>query len=339
MTDSPCQNSKRARERPHEFEMASPHTPIQAVPGMEGALPTTPAELRELGNGAVASSSWKRAIHLFTLGIDMASSGLARDDDGNAASAAALAKANAKSGGELLKLLCNRSMCHLKAAPADCDAAIADAQSAAHADPSFEKAHMRLVMALQAKGAAPALVRAALQRGMEHCPFGKMLLLTYTRLGGAAAAPASASASAGAAAAAAADASPLAAARAAAADPAHPQHVVACADLGAALATGAFGAAKDAAAAERLLRAGAAGGDVGAQRNLGLLLLELRRAGEAAPFLHQAAEGGDAQAQATLSQLGQEAAAKQKQMHEKLVMMAAAGDTRAVEMLRELAVH
>ena len=144
---------------------------------MDGALPTTPSELRELGNQAVASRQFARAVHVFTLGVDIATSGMPRDKEGNAAPAA-LAEYNQNSDGELIKLLCNRSMCHLKASPPDHDAAIADGQAAAHADPSVEKAHMRLVMALEASGADAALVRAAVGRGLGSCPFGKLLMKT-----------------------------------------------------------------------------------------------------------------------------------------------------------------
>ena len=103
--------------------MEPTNTPLQVAPGLEGALPTTPSALRELGNNAVASKSFKRAVHLFTLGINIASSGMPCDKEGNAESPATLAVANTKSEGELLKLLCNRSMCHLKTSPADHDAA------------------------------------------------------------------------------------------------------------------------------------------------------------------------------------------------------------------------
>ena len=143
------------------------HVRAQAEPGAEGALPTAPTELRELGNQAVALKQWTRAVHLFTLGIDAASRGMPRDADGHAESPAALSEANDQSDGQLLKLLCNRSMCHLRASPPDVDAAIADGQAAVHADRTCEKAHMRLVMALEASGAEAApQVRAALQRGL-----------------------------------------------------------------------------------------------------------------------------------------------------------------------------
>ena len=50
---------------------------------------------------------------------------------------------------------------------------------------------------------------------------------------------------------------------------------MAATDLGSALAVGAFGLSKDLVEAERYLRIGIEGGDVSAQRNLGLMLLDV----------------------------------------------------------------
>jgi TPR repeat protein len=50
---------------------------------------------------------------------------------------------------------------------------------------------------------------------------------------------------------------------------------MAATDLGSALAVGAFGLSKDLKEAERYLRIGIEGGDVSAQRNLGLVLLDI----------------------------------------------------------------
>ena len=80
-----------------------------------------------------------------------------------------------------------------------------------------------------------------------------------------------------AAAAAAGGASPLEATRRVADDPDDPRRFIAAADYGAALAVGAFGAARDPDAAERYLRL-AAPEDLSARRNLGLLLAERGRA-------------------------------------------------------------
>ena len=382
------------------------HTPIEAPIGREGALPTTPAELRELGNQAVVSNNYKRAVHVFTLGVDIASRGMPRNAEGTAAPEA-LFECNAKSSGELCKLLCNRSMAHLK--DGDLDAAVDDGQSAAHCDPTFEKAHMRLVMALEASGADPTVVRAAVERGLVSCPFGKMvsswldaapaatqpppphlhtppapsppaprlrrsypdttrasapyprpsppptttaaahhhhhppsdhhqLLKTFKRVIAEADAEASSAAAAAEEKTPATQASPLDAARRIAQDPSHPQYTIAASDLGAALATGAFGADKDVEEGERYLRIGSEGGDVAAQRNLGLLLIELGRAGEAAAYLQAAAKAGDKQAEGTLAQLQNEAELKTAELKQRLVLMAAAGDVRAEEMLKELSI-
>lgn len=56
-----------------------------------------------------------------------------------------------------------------------------------------------------------------------------------------------------------------------------PRYVIACADLGASYACGAYGLRKDVELAEKYLLVGAEGGDVTARRNLGLLLLELKK--------------------------------------------------------------
>ena len=89
---------------------------------------------------------------------------------------------------------------------------------------------------------------------------------------------------------------------------------------------------------ERYLRIGSEGGDVAAQRNLGLLLIELGRAGEAAAYLQAAAKAGDKQAEGTLAQLQKEAELKTAELKQRLVLMASAGDVRAEEMLKELSV-
>jgi TPR repeat protein len=70
---------------------------------------------------------------------------------------------------------------------------------------------------------------------------------------------------------------PLAATRRASEDPLDPRHAMACADLGAAYAVGAYGVEKDEIRAEHFLRLGVQGGDLSAGRNLGLLLLDLGR--------------------------------------------------------------
>ena len=79
---------------------------------------------------------------------------------------------------------------------------------------------------------------------------------------------------------------------------------MAAADLGAALAVGAHGLSKDVGEAERYLRVGVEGGDITAQRNLGLLLIKTpSRIVEGAEQLAAAAAAGDEEATAVLMQL------------------------------------
>ena len=89
-------------------------------------------------------------------------------------------------------------------------------------------------------------------------------------------------------------------------------------------------------AAEKYLNIGADGGDVVAQRNLGLLYLEQGRMGEGAERLQAAAQAGDQQAADTLQRLGDEAQQKAKAARAQLMFMASNGDQRAAAMLREL---
>lgn len=70
-----------------------------------------------------------------------------------------------------------------------------------------------------------------------------------------------------------------------------------------------WGRCEDFVEAEKYLRIGSDGGDISAQRNLGFLLLQLERPGEAALELSKAAEAGDEQAVEVLAQLAKEAEA------------------------------
>jgi TPR repeat protein len=95
-------------------------------------------------------------------------------------------------------------------------------------------------------------------------------------------------------------------------DDADPRQAMAAADLGAALAVGAHGLDRNAEEAERYLRIGIAGGDVSAQRNLGLMLLELGgdRLVEAMQELGAAAASGDEHSAGVLQQLQSESRAQ-----------------------------
>ena len=100
---------------------------------------------------------------------------------------------------------------------------------------------------------------------------------------------------------------------------------------------GAYGLPKDPTLAERYLRIAAEGGDVGARRNLGLLLLEAEgRVEEAMHALGEAAQAGDAQAAMLVRQLGQESKVQEEEARSRLEKLAAGGDARAVAMVRLL---
>jgi len=85
-----------------------------------------------------------------------------------------------------------------------------------------------------------------------------------------------------------------------------------------------------------LYRFASSGGDVSAQRDLGLVLLDLERPVEAADELSEAARAGDEEAAAVLQQLASEAKAQEEQARAKLREMAELGDPRAQQMLQEL---
>ena len=304
--------------------------------------------LRDAGNAAVGTKDFKKACHLYTLALDSLANthGLARDESGRALPAH-LYGCNQSSGGILGKLLSNRSLTHLRLG--DGAAALDDAVACVHADPSFEKGHLRVFQALQAQNASHDEQLEAVKRGIAACPEGELLQLQEKRLRDEAAAreqqqqqqqppctpphktkPGNAGDTATKHA-----EDVLAETKRVAEDPQDPRHFMAAGDLGAALAVGAHGAPRDVERAETYLRRGAQG-DVVAKRNLGLLLIETGRAAEAAPFLNDAAQSGDEEAMATLAHLCQEAEAKQLEAREKLIEMASAGDPRAAEMLREL---
>lgn len=306
---------------------AMAHTPIHAAHGLDGALPTTAPALKALANDAIKAGLYKKSIHLFTLAIDLVTRGMPRNGDG-VATPEALSACDTACDGELSKLLSNRSFAFLKSG--DRASAIEDGESCVAANPTFEKGHMRLVLSLD----DPARQLAACQRGLIAVPFGTLLLAKEKQLIDDAQAIATAAGSAPLPPA----ADILSATRAAADDPSHPQQLVAAADLGAALAVGAYGVAKDVVAAERYLRKAAAGGEVNAQRNLGLLLLDGGDApDEAARHLETAARAGDEQAAAVLVQMGTEAHERAIELRQRLVAMAASGDARATECLRETA--
>ena len=284
-----------------------------------------PSVLKEAGNDAMRSGDWKRGMHMFTLGIDMITGSEPPTD------AAGWFALDVKSKGMLHLLCSNRALAHLNLG--DTSAAAQDAESCCQARPGFAKGHHRLLAALTAAGAPLEDRREACARGRRACPTSSELSDAQVVLDEeAGVGPGEATGAAEAAALAA----QLASTRLIADDPSHGQHAIAAGDLGSALALGAYGVSKDLDEAERYLRIGADGGDVGAQRNLGMLLLQSERAAEAAGYLRMAHGQGDEEAGSTLDALRREADALREQAVFKLKALAANGDARAKAMLEQL---
>lgn len=310
--------------------------------GTEGGghvLPGSVDELWAMGGAAAQAGDDKKAAHLLTLAIDVAAKGMPRSREG-VATDADLEEWCRKSEGKLAQLLSDRSRVYLRLG--DTAAAVEDADTCSRADPAFEKGHVRLAVAYEAAGAALEIQLEACERGLAACPASSPLLTRVWRLRKAvaeqkaSAAPPPGAAGARADADAGAEAAAVAATRRAADDPSDPRRAAAAGDWGGLLATGAHGVTRDVAEAERYLRLGAEGGDVAAQRRLGLLLLELRRPAEAAEALSGAAAAGDEEAADVLARLADEARARHAEMRAKLEELAADGDERAAAMLREL---
>mmetsp|Transcript_29754 Transcript_29754/g.91595 ORF Transcript_29754/g.91595 Transcript_29754/m.91595 type:complete len:305 (-) Transcript_29754:97-1011(-) len=283
-SQGPCEHGS-VKKPEAKADAAAQHTPIQVEKGQ--VLPGSAEELRAMANEAVGSGDVAKAAHLYTMAIDLLAKGMRRDQDG-AAAEADLRALNRSSGGQLAKLLSNRSMVYLR--QQDVEAAIEDAETCTRADPEFEKGHMRLVAALEAAGAPLSRQLQAVEAGLVSCPGSEMLVTRKWRLKKALAAqPAPEQGEGGQP-----EQGPsIAETQHLADDPSDPRHIMAAADLGSVLAVGSHGLEKDVQKAERYLRVGSRGGDVGAQRNLGLLLLELRRPAEAAEELRAAAAAGD----------------------------------------------
>ena len=240
-------------------------------------LPSNAPELHQSGNEALQQGDAKKACHMYTLAIDMLTRGLEIDEDG-VAGAADLYACNQSTNGELAKLLSNRSLANLRRG--DHSAAVEDADACVKADTTIEKGHMRLILALEASGATLQAQYEVCERGLAACPDGPLLRGRKDRLAKAIARqPAQAAIDgAGVPVDTATDCnsaiSAIEATRKVADDSTDPRQAMAAADLGAALAVGAHGLEQDAVAAERYLRIGVEGGDISAQRNLGLLLIK-----------------------------------------------------------------
>merc|ERR1711920_663182 len=91
-----------------------------------------------------------------------------------------LEKFNKSSEGALAELLCGRS--HVYIRQRDWDAAIEDARTCVKADPTFEKGHLRLIIAYEQAGASPVTQLDACERGLENCPHSEVLVTRKWRL-------------------------------------------------------------------------------------------------------------------------------------------------------------
>merc|ERR1711972_166102 len=267
------------------------------------------------------------------MAIDLLAKGMPRDANGHAA-VADLRALNKTSEGQLVELLSGRSHVYLK--QGDMLAAIEDAETCTNADPSYEKGHLRLAVAYEKAGAPLEQQLHACEKGLEGCPTSEVLTTRKWRLKKSLSeqrAPAKVPSGH--------DTDQpwtIEDTRRIANDCSDPRRAMAAADLGMALFVGAHGLKKNLDEAERYLRLGSKGGDLGAQRTLGLLLLEDERSVEAAEELSMAARAGDEEAASILQQLQAEARAQEAEMRAKLQEMARMGDPRAMSILEELQV-
>ena len=329
----------RSRPRTNPHMVSSPasviHSKIDAKHGQVDAH--SPSVLKEAGNDAARCGDWTRATHMYTLALDMIVKGKASDD------AADWYALDCESKGLAHVLCSNRSLSHLNSN--DFASAAEDAEHACLARPDFVKAHLRLLAALKAGDAPLEERRAACARGLRACPRAQELIDVKMQLDAEAGdEPCEVAEDAKESASTLAKERLLreqqvAAAKLIADDESDRRRAMAAGDYGSALALGAHGVAKDLELAEHYLKIGADGGDAGACRNLGFLLLETpgsERAAEAAEYLRKGAELGDERAAEALEALHKEANQKREAALFKLRALAANGDARAKEMLEEL---
>lgn len=293
-------------------------------------LPGSAEELLGLAEQAAKTGEDVKAAHFYTMAIDMLAKGMARDSQGRASDEDMLAL-NTSSQGQLAELLSGRSHVYLR--QGDVPAAVEDAETCTRAAPSFEKGHMRLAVAYEAAGAPLRLQLEACTRAVEECPGSELLVARKWRLKKALAEQAQNEPTK--------ECSEAAEwtieqTRRLADNASDPRRALAAVDLGRSFAAGAHGLEKDLEQAARYLRLGAQGGDVSAQRDLGLVLLDLGRPVEAAEELREAAEAGDEDAAEVLKQLGEEAKAREAEARSKLQQLAQLGDPRARQLLEEL---
>eukprot|EP00930_Biecheleria_cincta_P003436 TRINITY_DN104368_c0_g1_i1.p1 TRINITY_DN104368_c0_g1~~TRINITY_DN104368_c0_g1_i1.p1 ORF type:complete len:343 (+),score=81.53 TRINITY_DN104368_c0_g1_i1:79-1107(+) len=305
------------------------HTPCQSKGEI---LPGSSDELLALAKDAAAAGEHVKAVHFYTMAIDMLAKGMSRDSNGRA-SDADLQSLNKSSGGQLAELLSGRSHSYLR--QKDLEAAIEDAETCARADPSSEKGQLRLLVALEAAGVDLRTQLKACENAVEACPGSEPLVARKWRLKKVIAESAASE-----------DSRPderpgdaawtIADTRRLADDVSNPRRSQAAVDLGRSYAAGAHGLEKDLQQAARYLRLGCEAGDVSAQRDLGLVLLDLGQPAEAAEELRQAAQAGDEEAAVVLQQLAAEAQAKEAEARAKLKELAELGDPRAARILEEL---
>jgi len=297
-------------------------------------LPGSMDELRKMAQDAQKKGDTSRAEHLFTMAINAAAKGMKRNQDG-VASDTDLRACEKSNEGKLSQLLVERAQVYLRQGKTA--SAIEDAETCTRADQRCEDGYRLLLQGYEAVGAPLQVQLEACERGiteLESCEGGvssEYLVKAKWRLKKAINEKLDSQ-----------DAVATDAQTAVketqrlADDVSDPRHVTAAADWGSILATGAHGVDKDLQQAERYLRRGADRGDVIAQRNLGLLLLELDRPGEASQELNKAAVAGDEQAAEMLRYLSHEADIKRKEAMEKLEELAAQGHPQARAMLEEL---
>lgn len=292
-------------------------------------LPGSVDELLPMARDAAKQGDDAKALHLLTMAINSVARKMRIDQDGKAPDEDLL-ECNKSTGGKLAEMLAERSRLYLK--KGDTSSAVEDADTCSRADPKCEVGYLRLLEAYQASQQSLQLCLEVCERGVENCPDSEGLVAAKWSLKKAIAEqPADQKSNA--------QKDPTNAVeetRRLADDRADPRHVSAAADWGSLLATGAHGVQKDVAMAEKYLRIGADGGDVVAQRNLGLLLLDLQRPGEAAEELNRAANAGDEEAAGVLHHLAGEAEVKQKEALAKLEELASSGDPRARAILEEM---
>ncbi|GMI38326.1 hypothetical protein TeGR_g2914 [Tetraparma gracilis] len=303
--------------------------PLPPVPPSHSQLSSDAAALRSSGNDAFNKGDHLLASRCYTLALDQLLPGSAIDSLTQQSSVALDLSPPPPHARHLLsQLLSNRSLAFLKLS--DHAAAGSDAQLCTWARPGWPKGHLRLLAALDAKGASVDERRTAARNALLACPGDKELeakemgyaLLESETCG---VAGAGGGAEEG-----------IRQAMSIAADGKDARQGMACGDVGSAYAAGAFGLSKDEARAEEFLRRGLALGDGASARVLGQLMLGRGEVEGAAEMLARGAGMGDEGAAEILGGMDEEAKEKRRQAILQLKVMAEGGDERARGMLEEL---